>query len=182
MRFTPVLIASPILALAACSSETPESHGEGEGISMDEVAERVAESDMRPEPGEYEVNLEVLEVSLPGAPEGVEGMLRQRMAGTPASRYCLTQDEVDEGYERMARQSQENGDCTFSRFDVDGGDIDAVMTCNAGGQGSMTVTLDGEGTPTSSVMNMTMQGAMPGAGDMTIRTRATHRRIGDCAG
>lgn len=180
MRYSTAILPVSILALVACSSETPEAD-DGEGISMEEAAERVADNDMKPEPGEYQVNVEVLEVSLPGAPQGAEDMIRQQM-GDHTSRYCLTQEEVDEGYERMATQSQAGSDCNFSRFDVDGGDLDAEMTCSAGGQGTMTITLDGEGTPTRSVMHMTMQGNMPGAGEMTIRTRATHERMGDCAG
>ena len=123
--------------------------------------------------------MEVLEIDIPGAPPEAAEMMRGMMGGQSHD-YCLTQTDVDNGFEEMARQGQDEN-CTFERFDVNGGDIDAKMRCDIPGQGSMTMTLDGTATPTSSVMEMTMQGNMTGMGDSTIKMRAEHERIGDCA-
>ena len=106
-------------------------------------------------------------------------MMRSMMEGE-SHEYCLTEADVEEGFEAMARQSQD-GDCTFSKFDVDGGSIDAAMTCRAPeGGGEMAMTMTGTAEPTSSVMDMTMRGNMTGEGESTIRMRTTHERIGDC--
>ena len=43
------------------------------------------------------------------------------------------------------------------------------------------MTMAGTATPTSSEMEMTMQGNMSGMGDATIKMKATHERIGDCS-
>ncbi|RGP41191.1 hypothetical protein BPTFM16_01487 [Altererythrobacter insulae] len=170
---------APVLMIAAgCSGDAPESEG-GEGLSMAEVAERAAGSTIKPEPGQYRMTMEVLDVDIPGAPPQAAEMMRGMMGGQ-TSEYCLSQADVDKGFEEMARQGQDEN-CTFANFDIDGGDIDAKMTCDVPGQGTVTMTLDGTGTPTSSEMEMTMQGNMTGMGDSTIKMKTTHERIGDCA-
>ena len=170
-------IAPVILMAAGCSSDAPESEA-GEGLSMEEVAERAQEAAIKPEPGQYRVNMEVLEVDIPGAPAEIVNMMRGNMAAQ-SQEYCMTQDDVDKGFEEMARQGQDEN-CSFERFDIDGGDIDAKMSCDLPGQGAMTMTMVGSATPTSSEMEMTMQGNMSGMGEATIKMKATHERIGDC--
>ena len=176
VRALPIAIIST--ALVACGSSPPESES-GEGLSMAEVAERAEGSAIKPEPGQYRMTMEVLEVDIPGAPPQAADMMRSMMGGQ-STEYCLSQADVDKGFEEMARQGQDEN-CTFANFDIDGGDIDAKMTCDVPGQGTVTMTLDGTGTPTSSEMEMTMQGNMTGMGDSTIKMKTTHERIGDCA-
>lgn len=180
MRHLTLLAPIATLALAACSSEEPDTIDSGEEVSMEEVAARAKASAIKPEPGQYRVTMEVLEVDIPGAPEGAADMMRGMMSGQSHS-YCMTQEDVDKGFEEMARNSQEGSDCSFQRFDIDGGEFDAKMTCRADGQGVMTMTMKGSGTPTSSEVDMTMEGNMGGMGDSTIRMRAKHERTGDCA-
>lgn len=168
------------LALAACSGGE-ESPGSGETISNEEVAER-ARDVVRPEPGLYRSTVELLEVDVPGAPAGAADMMKGMMGGSNSTtEYCLTQEEVDRGFEEMARNSQ-SGDCTFERFDAEGGEIDAVMTCTAQGGNTMRMTMQGTGGETSSEMTMSMETEMPGMGTANMRMKATHQRIGECAG
>lgn len=175
MHILPLTVLS--IAISACGGSPTENEA-GEPLSMEEVAERAQNSSIKPEPGKYSVSMEVLEVSIPGAPPEVAEMMRGTMSGQ-TQEYCMTQADVDKGFEEMARQGQDEN-CTFERFDIDGGDIDAKMSCDIPGQGTMTMTMDGAATPTSSVMEMTMQGNMAGIGDSTIKMKASHQRIGDC--
>ena len=171
------IAASIIIALVACGgADQDEGADDGESVNMADAADLARNSQMRPEPGQYTATVEVLDVDIPGAPEGAAEMMRGMMS-TTTTRYCLTQDDVEDGFENMARQSQE-GDCSFEQFDVNGGTFDGRMVCNVQGQGSMT--MHGEGTPTSSTVDMTMNGDMGGMGQSTIRMRATHERVGDC--
>ena len=95
--------------------------------------------------------------------------------------YCLTKEEADKGFEEMARQAQDsNSDCTFEKFDVDGGSIDAVMNCKAEGQGTARMVMTGTGTETSSEMNMTMNGEGPDGQTMTMTMKSSQQRLGDC--
>ncbi len=178
-----LVLAAPLalVALIGCSETEPDSANPVEattgGLSKAEVAERARDT-VQPQPGQYRAVMEVLEVDIPGAPEGAGAMLRQMMDGQ-SHEYCLTQADVDKGYEEMARQSQD-GDCTFERFDVDGGEIDALMVCTGEQSNAIQMAMNGTATPTSSVMNMTMTGDMAGMGDSTLRMKATHERVGDC--
>lgn len=179
MRSTSLVLATLSLSLAACGGDAAGDNEPSENLSVEEVAERTRDNGIKPEPGQYRVSMEVLEVKIPGAPDGAADMMRGMMGGQ-THQYCLTQEDVENGFEDMVKQSQE-GDCTFDKWDIDGGDFDGKMTCNVPGQGSMTMTMAGKGTPTRSEVDMTMQGNMGGMGESTIRMKATHERIGDCA-
>ncbi len=180
MRTRLIALSALVLPLAGCGEEPASDEiASGENISMEEAAQRAKASGVKPQPGEYSVTMDVLEVNMPGAPEGMADMMSKMMGGQ-SHKYCLTQEDVDKGFENMAKQSQD-GDCTFQRFDVNGGDFDGKMTCSHQGQGTMTMTMKGKGTPTSSEMDMTMEGDFTGMGQSTIRMKAKHERIGDCA-
>ena len=174
-----VLVVGLSLSLVACGgSDQAETAVVTDPVSMEEVADRARDSAMRPEPGQYQATMEVLEIDIPGGPEGTADMMRGRMSST-VTKYCLSEEDVEKGFEEIARQSQE-GECQFSRFDVSDGSFDGQMVCNVPGQGSMTMTMQGQGTPTSSTVDMTMEGNFGGMGDTTMRMRATHERLGDC--
>lgn len=170
-------LAALTLGLTGCGSADDPADSDKK-ISVEEAAERARDSGVKPEPGQYRVTMEVLEVDIPGAPESAIKMMRDMMGGQ-THEYCLTQEDVDKGFEEMARQSQD-GECTFARFDVDGGNLDAKMTCSHDGQGTMTMTMKGTGGATSSEMDMVMEGSMGGMGTSTIHMKAKHQRIGDC--
>ena len=143
-------------------------------------AQRAKVSGVKPQPGKYRVTMDVLEVSIPGAPANMADMMKQSMAKA-SHEYCLTQEDVDKGFEEMARRSQRSDDCSFEHFNVSGGDYDAKMVCNVQGQGQMTMTMNGKGTPTSSVVDMHMTGQVGSMGEMNMHMKATHERIGECS-
>lgn len=179
MRYRILFALAATSVLAACEGPGDEGKaGSDESVSMEDVAARAKANAVRPKPGQYRVTMDVLEVNIPGAPEGTVSMMRNMMGGQTHT-YCLRPEDVDNGFEEMARQGQE-GDCNFQRFDVDGGRFDAQMTCKDSGQGAMTMTMTGQGTPTSSEVDMTMNGNMAGMGESTIRMKARHERIGEC--
>ena len=175
MRGLTILMAVPLLA--ACGSGATDADGDGT-ISMEEAAREAESGGIKPEPGQYRSTVELVSVDIPNAPPQVIEMMKGSMSGQ-SSEYCLTAEEAEKGFERMARESN-NGDCAFESFDVDGGDIDAVMVCNQQGN-ELRMTLDGTGARTSSQMRMTMEGEVPGMGRMTMAMNANHERIGDCA-
>ena len=179
MRLSVTAAALMSLTLAACGGEEPAASGES--ISTDEVIERAeaAGAEIKPEPGQYRSTMEVQEINIPGAPAQMRDMMKNSMT-SQTSEYCLTQADANKGFEEAARQSQEDMNCTYERFDVAGGDIDARMTCSPQGQGSMTVEMTGTGTSTKSDMTMAMTGDMPGMGEMSMRMRIVNERIGDC--
>ncbi len=173
-------MAAMAVLVAGCSdSGGADADGDG-SISVEEAVAEMADNSVRPQPGQYRSTTELLEVDLPGAPPEVVAMMRSTMSGT-STEYCLTQNEVENGFEEMMRQSQE-GDCEFQRFNLDGGDFDAAMTCSVPQGGEMSMVMDGTGSRTGSDTKMTMTGNIPGLGESKMVMRVQAERIGDCAG
>lgn len=183
MRNSVIAVIAGSLLVAGCSQGTEDAGG-GEAIGTEELAERASDI-VRPDPGLYRSTVELLEVDMPGAPAGMEDTMKRAMGGANSTtEYCLTSEDAERGFEEMAKNSQK-GDCSFERFEADGGKIDAAMTCRGGegGEGAvMQMTMQGTGGRTASEMTMTMQTEAPGMGKATMRMKATHQRIGDCPG
>jgi len=181
-----VFAAAASALLASCGTEAEESTdgadagGEAASgdLSMAEVAERAEAASVKPQPGLYRSQVELVDADIPGAPAQAMEMMRGMM--DRSFEYCLTPEEAEGGYEQMADQSQE-GDCSFQKFDIDGGDIDAAMTCDGGG-GPVSMTMQGTGTETSADFTMSMKGNMGGTGEGSMTIRAQHERIGECEG
>ncbi len=171
--------AISILPLSSCGGADEAGSDAAGGLSGEEVADRASEA-IRLEPGQYRATAELVSIDIPGAPAQVLDMMKQSMSGqNTTSEYCLTPEEAAKGYEEMAKNSADS-QCNVKRFDVDGGDIDAEMTCKSAGGEDARMILAGTGTPTSSDMTMTMEMAIPQMGKGTMVMRAQHQRIGDC--
>ncbi|MEM9501209.1 MAG: DUF3617 domain-containing protein [Pseudomonadota bacterium] len=139
------------------------------------LAAQQVDDEMRPLPGQYAADMTVISVNMPDAPPDIVGMMSQVMARK--FKFCLTQADVDEGFRSVMNRTQE-GDCSYTRFNAVGGQIDAEMTCDAGGN-PMTMVMSGTGSPTSSDVTMTMSGDM-GMGPGSIKMRVRNERLGDC--
>lgn len=144
----------------------------------DALSAQVEPPEMRPETGKYSADITVQSVDIPGAPPQMAGMMTKMMSRQTT--YCLTEEDVEEGYRAITRRSQGKGtdDCTYDRFSMKDGELDAQMTCRVDGR-TMTMNMEGTGTPTSSDITMTMNGDM-GMGPGTIQMRVLHKRLGPC--
>ncbi len=175
-----VIAAAASITLAACGGNSADADGDGE-ITMEEAAARSADM-VKPLPGKYRATVEFVDISMPDAPQQVQDMMRNMFdQGPQTHEYCLTKEEAEKGFEEMARQAQDaNSECTFEKFDADGGSIDAVMNCKAGGEGTARMAMTGKGTETSSEMNMTMDAEGPNGQTMKMTMKSSQERIGDC--
>ncbi|MEO0690289.1 MAG: DUF3617 domain-containing protein [Pseudomonadota bacterium] len=141
------------------------------------VGAQTIDPGMKPQPGEYESRIEVISVSIPGMPANMADMMRGAMNRT--TKFCLTEEDVEEGFKAAMRRSQD-GDCQFERFNAVGGKIDAVMICQTE-TGPMTMNMNGTGTPTQSDVTMTVSGDMGmGEGPMNMEMRVIQNRLGSC--
>jgi hypothetical protein len=136
---------------------------------------QTVDTQTRPQAGKYESDLTLLSINIPGVPESMMGMMKKTIS--QKTTFCLSEAEVEEGYQSAMRKSQK-GDCSFDRFNASGGTIDAVMTCDSE-MGPMTMTINGSGTPTASDVTMQVSGSMEGA-PMSMKMRVVQKRLGDC--
>jgi hypothetical protein len=174
MRNLAMSASGAALLLAACSSsDAVDTEGEG-AVPAAEVAGAAADMP-KPEPGLYRTTITMTGIDIPG--------MGPNMAGhgggmTTTNENCLTPEEVSQGYEEMVKRGQD-GSCSYERFNVAGGRLDAVMVCQSD-QGEARMEMKGTATATGSEFDATMAMDLDGRGNGTMRFNAKHERIGDC--
>jgi hypothetical protein len=166
--------AAAAALIAGCSDGNADADASGD-VSIKEAAE-AAKADMpKPQPGLYKTTVTMTGLDIPGMPPEMAG----HGAGlTTTSEHCLTQEEVDKGFEELVKQGQD-GECTYEKFDLAGGQIDAVMVCNAEGRAAR-MEMTGTTTPTTAELEASMAMEFDGAGKGTMNFTAKHQRVGDC--
>jgi len=180
-----MLALAPAVLLAGCSKSSPEGGNAANpdtGPKTIEQVQKEASKIDRPKPGRYEQIVEIKSVEMPGAPKELAEQMKKALTKTAPSTYCLTQEQADKGWRDMFREGGPAKSCTYKRFDVSGGRIDAQMECSTNGEGKATMTMSGTVGPTGSEVNMDMassggQGPMSGL-NMKMHMKTT--RVGDC--
>ncbi len=171
---TRLILGTALIALAACGEQ--ERQPEGRNMTVNEVAAELA--GVRIEPGLWEATSQVVNVSAPGLPREVQ---TQMVGRETTVRNCITPEQAERPDANFLT-AQENSDCTYNDFSMEGGRMRGAMTCSGGGMpGEMRTTMEGEYGPQSYDITMRMEtSGMPEGADMTIEARTTGRRIGDC--
>ncbi len=170
------------LLLAACNGGgSADADGDG-AVSTQEVAD-AAQDMVKPQPGQYEASYELLDFEVPGLPDAARQQMEQAMGGATevaqGFKYCLTPEEAEAQGSRRMVENMAEGNCTFAKFEVDGGNISADMQCQ-GPEGSTNhVLMDGQVTSTGSTMTMTTEQEIGGR-QMRMKTRVSAKRLGDC--
>lgn len=171
-------IAGALLSLAACGSKQEASTGPK---SMEDVKQEAAQLD-RPEPGQYQQSIEITRFEVPGMPPEAADQMKQMMTAKQDTTICLTKADTERGYRDMFKDMGKGDECSYSRFDVDGGRIDAQMDCKSAQEGSATIKISGTVAPSGSdvTVAMDMQGGQQPMGSMKMTMHMTTRRVGDC--
>jgi hypothetical protein len=170
--------AAAALALTACGGETAvDADGDGSISASEARAAIEREGDFKPQPGKYKTTMNLIKMDMPGAPAEMKNMMSGMM--DRSFEYCLTKEEAEKGFEDALTEGQDES-CDIKDFSIDGSDVSMKMSCDQGGMGTMEVTMDGKVSPTSSDMNMTMQGTIPELGPVEMAMSFQQERIGDC--
>jgi hypothetical protein len=164
-----IMVSALALAFAACGS----ADGSGDGRSDGEIQMKA---------GKWSNTMVVEKFELPGAPPEVAGMLQGMIGQEQTTETCMTQDQVDKGWEEQAKNSMQGQACETDSFDADGGSLNGKVTCKAENGGGATMTIEGDYA--AEQMNMTMTAeisdpSMPG-GSGTMVMKMSGKRIGDC--
>lgn len=173
-------LAAAIL-LAACGGGADDLAADGE-VTEDELAAALDDA-VRPLPGQYRTAIELIEFDIPGMPEAMKGQMRQLVAGEFAqgNEFCMTPEEAAQNGAREMAESLAEGNCTFSRFSVAGGNLDADMQCADENGVASHVVMAGTMAADSSDVTMDLEQEVAQAGKVRLKMRAQTQRIGDCA-
>lgn len=172
------------MALSACGSKDQAPAGgtaDGGPKTMAQAQEEAKKLD-RPEPGEYRQTIEITDLSMPGMdPKQAEAM-KKMMKASQQHTFCLTAEDSDKGFKDMFDEVGKGGQCSYSRFDVSGGTLDAVMNCKSQMEGTSTMALTGTVTASGSdvTVKMDQSGAQNPMGDMKMTMHMTTTRLGEC--
>lgn len=161
-----------VAALTACTGEEREPLP----VSHDDIAEtmrRLANNGEFFRAGQWESTSRILEIS--GLPESEAADLKSRIGGQKFS-TCLTQEEVEQPDADFFSGNQ--SDCSYSRFAMADGKIEATMRCVTGNI-VQDNTLTGTYAPERYDFTLTSVGEGPTGETMTLAVSA--QRVGDCA-
>jgi hypothetical protein len=180
-RFTPLFLLCP-LALAACGGSEPAV--KAENASIDQVA-KAAQDAVKMQPGQWQTQIKFVSVDVPGMPKAQADMMGQQMAKMSEQTHetCITPEMVSKPPSEMFG-GKAGSSCTYEKFELAGGKVDAVMTCKPQGAGEMKASTTGTMSSTSydltSETTMSGMPGLPGGGTMTSKTQIIGKRIGDC--
>lgn len=166
------------LALAVCAAACGPSGPPG---AEDILAS--AEAMVSPEPGLYRSVSRLERFELPHATPQEAARLRTMMDGLEPqeSTTCLTSADAEEGFAAVLREVQQ-GDCTITEFSANEQYMRARMECRGAAGAISEVVMAGQGTTTSSRMQLDVEqtsSAVPG-GTLQMRFAVSNRRIGEC--
>ena len=178
--FRIVTTACAALALAACSSGSEEVDVDGDGTVSTEEAKQAAEKVRPLEPGEYKMQMELVDLTDPTMSAEEIAQAKQffsSMSGMAPPR-CLTQEEANEGMAGIA-QGLQDGNCTVQSMTADKDGMRGEMTCK-GQNGEAKVNLDTTSTGTSSEMTMRVVEPTADGKEKSTTMKIGMTRTGDC--
>jgi hypothetical protein len=170
------IAAAGLLALAACGSSGSKSGGNGAASATSSGGGGAPGAAISLQPGEWEMTMEMLNVTAPGMPPAVAAQMKRRTT----SRTCMSPEEA-KGPKPDTFVPQQNGmNCKREDFAWGGGRIHGKTTCTGiNGSGTIVTEMDGEYSAQS--MDMTMKTDTKTSGvSMAAEMRLTGRRVGEC--
>lgn len=178
MRYYKVFPIAAAIALAACGNSN-DAAADGQ-VTADEV-EAAASEMVKPQPGQYSLKVELTDFDVPNMPDAMKTQMRTAMEQgfAQTNSYCVTAEQAEKGARGMAEQMNDLP-CEYSRFDVNGGKLDAEGTCKGADGTEGKVTLSGETKATSSTMTVNMEQGLPGGTKANIGMKMTSERTGEC--
>ena len=165
-----------LLALAACHKAAPDAPK-----SQAEVKAVVAQM-AKPRAGLYRSTSTLVSFEVPGMPPAAAERFKALFGSAAQGRdYCITPAQAEGGYKEMTDKLGQ-GHCNYTRFDVTGANLDALMTCEVGKGMASTIAMKGTVTAEGSQLRMEVNRATPGLalGGIKLVADVAAQRVGDC--
>ena len=162
------------LTLTACGNDVSIKNA-----TPEEVSKQVSKaSTVNMKPGEWETTVETLEVEMPGMTGAMKDQMTKALMDTRQTmKTCISEEEAKKPPMDRLTQMQ---DCTYEKYELDGGDLDSTLVCKVQGS-TMRMEIDGKLASETFDMENEMETTMPG-GSQKIKTKArvTGRYLGPC--
>jgi len=144
-------------------------------MSEEQVAAQLAK--VKVEPGQWEAETEI--VSAKGALP--QEALQQMTGKRTSTSNCITPQQAARPSANFLA-AQQNSDCTYQDFRMEGGKLSGRMTCSGGQMlGDMVTLMNGDYGPTAYDMTMQMETpGLPGGDKILITARTRGKHVGEC--
>lgn len=176
----PATVFAPIVAIAlAFTIAGCENKVDVKNETVSGVAKKVADANLRFNPGRWESTVKFMKIDMEGVPPEAKAMMEKVMAKDRTFDSCLTKEEAEKPEGKFFGQADDR--CKYDNFTMGGGKIDAKMTCKAE-QGEQVMTMTGTYTPDTYAMTMTVAGKGMNNRPMNMTMSVSARRAGECTG
>jgi len=172
--------AAIMLGLAACSNETSVE----DPSDPDQIAAAM-DNLPSPQPGQYQLTGELVELEIPGAGEEEMALISGLLKGgfEQAQSFCVTEEMAAEGFQQWVKQIQTiPEDCEYTSYETTGSTLKGVMACSSDDGTSGTIELSGTMTETEQNFSYSMDMKNPNeeVGEMRMAATMKTSRTGDC--
>ena len=175
----PAATVAALVLLGACGKH------DGNAVSMtnasvDTVANVAKAQQIKLQPGQWDMTVEMVSQEIKGAPAGMPAQPKMPPVST---KICLTKEQVEKPENMFANgQADFKKNCVFDKFDMSDGKISTQMHCTMPNGMKVEGTNSGtfSATEMASESTATVSG-MPGGMSSTTRTKMSARRTGECS-
>lgn len=166
-----------VLALAGCDKSD-------KGPKTMEQAKQEAAQLERPKPGLYKQTMTITKFEIPGAPPEMAAQIQAAMTKAQEHDFCMTAEMANQGFRDMFDKVGKGGECKYERFDVSGGQLDAVLNCANASEGKGRIAMNGKVGEEGSDITVAIdqQGGQTPMANAKIAMHLVSQRVGECTG
>ena len=169
------------LALSGCGKGLGGDAGKKDGPMAAGVVPHVIDSAMSPRAGQWEMHMVLEKMDMPGAMAGGNAQMRAMVdRDKPKERVgytCLTPEQAEGG--KGAMFSQAAPGCTYQKFEMGHGHIDARLHC-VNAMGDLVTTMTGDYAADSYKVRVTNSGKSNTGKNIATSMTVTANRTGTC--
>ncbi|MDE1467817.1 DUF3617 domain-containing protein [Aurantiacibacter sp. D1-12] len=176
MRLFQALPLIAAVALAACGDDVDEGLTDEE-LAAEDVAPVIEDNGAMPQPGQYDIRLQLNEFDAPGMSEAAvaEAISEFEAGAEEGHSFCVTEEMTRERWLSEMTES----DCTLSRFVADGNTLDGAMMCES--DIGLNGRVDISGRTAEGGSNLRLTYTLPtAAGEGTVSMQVVAEQAGDC--
>lgn len=168
-----------VLTLAGCDKKETADSGKGDAAPAQAAPADVGSGgDMGPRAGLWETRIVLEKVDMPGKESQMTAMMNKAQGKERMGTNCLTPEQAKTAGKGALFKQTAPG-CSFEKFDMAGGKIDASLHC-VNQMGDRTTTMVGTYGADAYQLRVTNSGKMEGGQAISTSMAISARRIGEC--